>query len=209
MAFISPLLCPPTFQIPQGQILQAQVCLSRRHSAEGLAWHRLHPRTMLCKARTSVLRGKWTCWAFWAASGWQLGFTWQPDVRSTPRTLLVRKTVLASCSAHRQLQRCFRRRPLQHPHGVWGYRLGLAGFYLSSGFLKQPRTIHPHHLLTGPASPLGIKISFNLDRRLQCFGTCWQIALYLNHCVNLNSTASLSTHQQQVWDTGLFARGTV
>lgn len=92
MAFISPLLCPPTLQLPQGQILQAELPLSRRHSAKGLTWHRLHPRTMLCKARTSLLRGKWTCWTCWAASGWQSGFTWQPDVRSTTRALLVRKT---------------------------------------------------------------------------------------------------------------------
>lgn len=201
MAFISPLLCPPTFQIPQGQILQAQVCLSRRHSAEGLAWHRLHPRTMLCKARTSLLRGKWTCWACWAASGWQLVFTWQPDGRSTPRALLVRKTHagIMLCS---QSNCSFRRRPLKHPHGVWG--LAGVSWILPQRFLKQPRTIHPHHFVTGPANPLGIKISLNLDRRLQCFGTRWQIALHLNHCVNLNSTAS----QQQVWDTGLFARGT-
>lgn len=44
--------------------------------------------------------------------------------------------MLASCSAHRQLQCCFRRRPLKHPHGVVGIRLELAGFYLSVALLR-------------------------------------------------------------------------
>lgn len=133
----------------------------------------------------------------WVAVGFHMAAWWQEHPKSTSceeDPCWHHALLTGNCS--------FRRRPLKHPHGVWG--LAGVSWILPQRFLKQPRTIHPHHFVTGPANPLGIKISLNLDRRLQCFGTRWQIALHLNHCVNLNSTAS----QQQVWDTGLFARGT-